>query len=122
MSFTGFLVSFGYLLKAPAPSGGLNAGQAVAPIRGPATLSQLFAATAAGTTTSGAPHIPATGPQANLYIVAVSLATAVDAFYTIGPTPADPLTDTGARRVLFAGTDIDIFCSPGDKVRWAPAV
>lgn len=110
MTFAGFNVTFGLIQT--------SSQQPVtpAPIYGPSESSQTMAA---ATTSS----VAATGGPNPSYVPMASFYSSADAWVTIGPNPADPSVDQpiGGRRIIPAQTLIDVFCSVGDKVRWALA-
>lgn len=113
MAFAGLNVTFGFI-QASAPSG--QQITAIAPIYGPSTASQTMAAAATSTVSAASGKSLALVPMASIY-------AAADSWVTIGQNPPDPAVDqpVGGRRFIPATTPIDIFCSPGDKVRWSAA-
>jgi hypothetical protein len=110
MAFAGLNVTFGSIQMSQAQQ------VAIAPIYGPASASENMAAGA-----TSAVSCPA---GKNGFASMVSVYAAADSWVTIGQgTPADPsaASPTGGKRFIPAATLVDIFCSPGDKVRWSLA-
>lgn len=110
MAFSGFNVTFGLMI--------LNQGRTtIAPIYGPSTASDLMDTD--GTSSVSAPVIS----NPNINAAVASVYSSVDAWCTVGASPADPSADnpSGGRRFIPASTPVDFLCDPGDKVRWAAA-
>lgn len=96
---------------------------AIAPIYGPTVASQNMAVAATST-------VACPSPASQGLVPMVSIVAALDSWVTIGQNPADPslAAPSGGKRFIpgavagvLPSVPVDIFCAPGDKVRWALA-
>jgi len=106
MAFSGFHVVFGYV-------GGSGREDQV-DLFAQAVSSETL--TSAGTTTIRAP-----GPKNGYGDPVAVIRSSVDAWISIGPSPADPALTTTTRELVPAGVRVDRFVDPGDYIRWAAA-